>query len=107
MKLKERLGDSSQKGFSVNSDGVLMYATRLCVPDDAALKREILEEAHSSAYAMHPGSTKLYRDLRESYWWIGMKREIADFVAKCLVCQRVKAEHRHPAGLLQPLPIPE
>ena len=101
------MGDSGKKGFTVNPDGVLMYGNQLCVPNDELLKREILEEAHSFAYAMHLGSTKLYRDLRESYWWIGIKREIADFVAKCLVCQRVKAEHRHPAGLLQPLPIPE
>ena len=49
----------------------------------------------------------MYKSLRENYWWSGMKREIADFVAMCLVCQQVKAEHQRPAGLLQPLPIPE
>ena len=85
----------------------MLFDTRLCVLDDQALKREILEEAHSSPYVMHPESTKMYRDLREHYWWIGMKREVAEFVARCLVCQQVKVEHQRPAGLLQPLPIPE
>lgn len=49
----------------------------------------------------------MYRDLRESFWWNGMKREIAKFVEQCLTCQQVKAEHQRPAGLLQPLQIPE
>ena len=49
----------------------------------------------------------MYQDLKEKYWWVSMKREVAEFVARCDVCQRVKAEHQRPAGLLQPLPIPE
>ncbi|WRX11507.1 Integrase zinc-binding domain - like 8 [Theobroma cacao] len=67
----------------------------------------IMEEAHSSAYALHPESTKMYRTIRENYWWPGMKRDVAEFVAKCLVCQQVKAEHQRPIGTLQSLPIPE
>ncbi|RVW98889.1 Transposon Ty3-I Gag-Pol polyprotein [Vitis vinifera] len=51
--------------------------------------------------------TKMYKDLRQNYWWSGMKRDIAQFVAQCLVCQQVKAEHQRPAGSLQPLAIPE
>ena len=77
------------------------------MPEVGDLKREIMEEAHSSAYAMHPGSTKMYRTLRDHYWWRGMKREIAEFVSRCLTCQQIKAEHQKPAGLLQPLPTPE
>ena len=106
-KLKKEVKTGVKTDFIIDSDDVLFFGSRLCVPNDAGLKREILEEAHSSAYAMHPGSTKMYRDLREHYWWPGMKREIADFVARCLVCQQVKAEHQRPAGLLQSLPIPE
>ena len=49
----------------------------------------------------------MYLDLKESFWWTGMKKDIAEYVAVCDVCQRVKAEHQKPAGLLQPLPIPE
>ncbi|KAI5337770.1 hypothetical protein L3X38_017041 [Prunus dulcis] len=92
---------------SVRNDGALMVGTRLYVPNDKALKREILEEAHGSAFAMHPGSTKMYHTLREHYWWPFMKKEIAKYVRKCLICQQVKAERQKPSGLLQPLPIPE
>ena len=52
-----------------------------------------MEEAHKFEYIVHPGSTKMYRDLREVYWWNNMKREIADFVSRCLICQQVKVEH--------------
>ncbi|KAL5862016.1 hypothetical protein ACOSQ4_003312 [Xanthoceras sorbifolium] len=67
----------------------------------------ILTEAHSSSYAMHPGSTKMYRDLKIQYWWSGMKKDVIEFVNKCLTCQQVKAEHQVPSGLLQPIAIPE
>ena len=80
---------------------------RVYVPNKEELRREILEEAHYSAYAMHPGSTKMYQDLKDNYWWKRMKKDIAEYVSKCLTCQQVKAEHQRPAGLLQPLPIPE
>ena len=78
----------------------------MCVPEIGELKREIMEEAHSSAYAMHPGSTKMYHTLREHYWSKGMKKEIVDFVSRCINCQQVKAEHQKPARKIQPLPIP-
>ena len=64
-------------------------------------------EAHKSKFVVHPGSTKMYQDLKRQYWWEGMKKDVASFVAKCIVCQQVKAEHQRPSGLLQPLPIPE
>ena len=66
-----------------------------------------MEEAHCSAYAMHPDSTKMYRTIKENYWWFGMKNDVADFVSRCLVCQHVKAEHQKPPGTLHPLPIPK
>ena len=56
---------------------------------------------------MHPGSIKMYQDLKTSYWWSGMKRDVSKFVAKCMVCQKVKAEHQVPSGLLQPIRILE
>ncbi|XP_059629830.1 uncharacterized protein LOC132272753 [Cornus florida] len=71
------------------------------------LKRKILDEAHHSRYTVHPGDTKMYHDLKRQFWWEGMKRDVAEFVSRCLTCQRVKAEHQRPAGLLQPLPVPE
>ncbi|TYK14194.1 ty3-gypsy retrotransposon protein [Cucumis melo var. makuwa] len=77
--------------FSISSDGGLLFERRLCVPSDSAVKTELLSEAHSSPFSMHPDSTKMYQDLKRVYWWRNMKREVAEFVSKCLVCQQVKA----------------
>ncbi|KAL0553796.1 hypothetical protein IC582_007700 [Cucumis melo] len=93
--------------FSLSSDGGLLFERRLCVPSDSAVKTELLSEAHSSPFSMHPGSTKMYQDLKRVYWWRNMKREVAEFVSRCLVCQQVKAPRQKPAGLLQPLSVPE
>ena len=70
----------------------------MCVPEYRKLKRYIMEEAHSSAYAKNLGSTKMYRSLKEQYWWNGMKKEIVNSVSRCLTCQKVKAEFRGPRG---------
>ncbi|KAL4018270.1 hypothetical protein IC575_021861 [Cucumis melo] len=93
--------------FSLSSDGGLLFERHLCVPSDSAVKTKLLSEAHSSPFSMHPGSTKMYQDLKRVYWWRNMKREVAEFVSRCLVCQQVKAPRQKPAGLLQPLSIPE
>jgi hypothetical protein len=77
------------------------------VPDVGDLWKTILREAHDSAYSIHPGSTKMYQDLKQRYWWCGMKRDVAAHVALCDTCHKVKAEHQRPAGLLQPLKVPE
>ncbi|KAL0551627.1 hypothetical protein IC582_010716 [Cucumis melo] len=105
---KRGLAEAGQTAeFSLSSDGGLLFERRLCVPSDSAIKAELLTEAHSSPFSMHPGSTKMYQDLKRVYWWRNMKREVAEFVSKCLVCQQVKAPRQKPAGLLQPLSIPE
>jgi hypothetical protein len=67
---------------------------------------KVMKEAHDTPLSIHPGSTKMYRDLRQRYWLSKMKQDIARYVAECDVCRRVKAEHQKPAGILQPLPIP-
>ena len=66
-----------------------------------------MEEAHSSTYSIHPGSTKMYHNLKDIYWWNGMKKDIAEFMSNCLTCQQVKLKHQRPSRLLQQLPIPE
>ncbi|KAL0533560.1 hypothetical protein IC582_027595 [Cucumis melo] len=105
---KRGLAEAGQTAeFSLSSDGGLLFERRLCVPSDSAVKTELLSEAHSSPFSMHPGSTKMYQDLKRVYWWRNMKREVAECVSKCLVCQQVKAPRQKPAGLLQPLSIPE
>ena len=102
-----QIGNGKEIEFTVNEDRVLYYKDRVCVPDDNDLRKSILEEAHSGSFAIHPGSTKLYQDLKMSFWWSRMKRDISEFVTKCLVCQRVKAEHQVPSGLLYPIRILE
>ncbi|KAL5540682.1 hypothetical protein UlMin_043334 [Ulmus minor] len=67
----------------------------------------VMTEAHNTPYTVHPGTTKMYRDLKEKFWWPGMKRSIAEYVSRCLTCQKIKAEHQRPAGELQSLEIPE
>ncbi|KAL0544204.1 hypothetical protein IC582_019317 [Cucumis melo] len=105
---KRGLAEAGQTAeFSLSSDGGLLFERRLCVPSDSAVKTELLSEAHSSPFSMHPCSTKMYQDLKRVYWWRNMKREVAEFVSKCLVCQQVKAPRQKPPGLLQPLSIPE
>ena len=86
---------------------MMYYRDRVCVPNDDELKKSILEEAHSGSFAMHPDSIKVYQNLKTSYWWFGIKRDVSEFVTRCMVCQKVKAERQVPLGLLQLIKIPE
>nr|GFC14160.1 retrotransposon protein, putative, Ty3-gypsy subclass [Tanacetum cinerariifolium] len=61
---------------------------RLCVPSDQALREKVMTEAHSSPFIVHTGSTKMYRDLKQYFWWNGMKQDVATFVSKCMTCQQ-------------------
>ncbi|KAD7479605.1 hypothetical protein E3N88_02741 [Mikania micrantha] len=88
------------------SNGLKTRWGRVWIPHTCPLKSVLLEEAHKSKYSIHPGATKMYRDLRVNYWWPGMKRDIVKYVQKCLTCMQVKAEHQKPYGKLQPLEIP-
>ncbi|GJU40138.1 putative nucleotidyltransferase, ribonuclease H [Tanacetum coccineum] len=87
------------KGYCVPNDQALC-------PNDQALREKVMTEAHSSPFTIHPGSTKMYRDLKQYFWWNGMKQDVATFVSKCMTCQQVKIEHQRASGLLQPLEIP-
>jgi hypothetical protein len=77
---------------------------RIVVPNNAELRREILDEAHQTQYTVHPGN-KMYQDLKKKFLWCCMKWCIAEYVAQCPSCQLVKAEHQRPAGQLQPLEV--
>src|SRR5512136_2986103 len=105
--LIERIQEKKDTNFSIDDQGTVWCGPRICVPAKKELRDLILKEAHESAYSIHPGSTKMYQDIKAYFWWAGMKRDVAEYVALCDICQRVKAEHQRPAGLLQPLPIPE
>ena len=66
-----------------------------------------MDELHKRPYTGHPGYQKMITATRKQFYWHGLKKDIAKYLAQCIECQQVKAEHRHPAGLLHPLPIPE
>ncbi|GJT99092.1 reverse transcriptase domain-containing protein [Tanacetum coccineum] len=85
----------------------LYFMDRIWVPLVGGMRKMIMNEAHKSKYSVHPGADKMYHDLRDMYWWPGMKRDIATYVSKCLTCSKVKAEHQRPSGLLQQPEIPE
>jgi hypothetical protein len=107
--IKRRIQEGNPKVacFRNDAEGILWLKDRLVVPRKEAFKRKILDEAHTSRYSIHPGSTKMYHDLRQQFWWTRMKRKIARYVSECDTCQKVKADYIKPGGLLQPLSIPD
>ena len=107
-KIRQQLSenDPQVQCFHQDSEGILWFKDRLVVPKDFELRKQILDEAHLSRYSIHPGSNKMYQDLKQRFWWTRMKREVAKYVSECDICQRVKASHLRPAGMLQPLDIP-
>jgi hypothetical protein len=76
------------------------------VPVDPEIRKIILDEAHMSKFSIHPGSTKMYQDLKQNFWWSNMKVDIAKYVAECDICHQMIASHLKSAGVLQPLSIP-
>jgi hypothetical protein len=92
--IKCNIKEEKSPGFSEDEEGVLWYKGRICVTNVKDLKDKILREVHKSAYSIHPGRNKMYHNLKATYWWYGMKRDIAEYVALCDTCQQVKAEHQ-------------
>ncbi|GKG32652.1 putative reverse transcriptase domain-containing protein, partial [Tanacetum coccineum] len=88
------------------SDGTLYYLNRIWVPLKDEERTIIIDEAYKSKYSVHAGADKMYYDLRDRYWWLGMKKDIVEYVSKCLTCLKVKAEHQRPYGLLKQPEIP-
>jgi hypothetical protein len=105
--IRQLIIDGKCKDFREDAEGVVWFKGRLCVPDIKSIRELILKEAHETSYSIHPGSEKMYQDLKKRFWWYGMKREIAEYVVVCDSCQRIKSEHQRPASLLQPLQIPQ
>nr|GFA59770.1 putative reverse transcriptase domain-containing protein [Tanacetum cinerariifolium] len=89
------------------TDGTLCLNNRSWLPCYGDLRALIMHESHKSKYSIHPGSDKMYQDLKQLYWWPNMKDDIATYVSKCLTCLRVKAEHQKPSGLLVQPEIPQ
>ncbi|KAJ0949182.1 putative nucleotidyltransferase, Ribonuclease H [Helianthus annuus] len=97
----------SRQRLDQKEDGAYYVTGRIWVPLYGDLRELVMDEAHKSRYSVHPGSDKMYHDLKTTYWWPGMKAHIATYVSKCLTCARVKTEYQKPAGLLQQPEIPK
>ncbi|GJZ64955.1 putative reverse transcriptase domain-containing protein [Tanacetum coccineum] len=102
----ENLGRLIKQIFDVRSDGTRYFDKCIWLPRYGGLRNLILHESHKSKYSIHPGSDKMYQDMKQLYWWPNMKANIATYVSKCLTCAKVKAEHQKPSGLLQQPEIP-
>jgi hypothetical protein len=104
--LHDKIEAGKANCFRKDDQGIIWFNDRIVVPKDAEVRQQVLDEAHLSRYSIHPGSTKMYQDLKQHYWWTKMKNEIARYVARCDTCRRVKAIHMKTAGPLQSLSIP-
>ncbi|XP_023754831.2 uncharacterized protein LOC111903287 [Lactuca sativa] len=92
--------------FGKNNQGLKVFQNRIWVPKMGGMRDLLMEEAHKTMYPIHPGSTKMYRDLKPYYWWTTMKLDVAKYVVECVTCTRVKAHHQKLYGILEPLPVP-
>jgi hypothetical protein len=99
-KLQQQESPQTEKGYALGTDDLLMYKNIVYVPNDRELKLEILKEMHNVTYVGHPGYQKTVATVKSHYLWPGMKKKIVEYIARCMECQKVKAEHRHPTGFL-------
>ncbi|GKC00196.1 putative reverse transcriptase domain-containing protein, partial [Tanacetum coccineum] len=99
--------DIPKEKLEPRADGTLCLNGRSWLPCYDDLRSVIMHESHKSKYSIHPGSEKMYQDMKKLYWWLNMKADIATYVSKCLTCAKVKAEHQRPSGLLVQPAIPE
>ncbi|GJX85414.1 putative reverse transcriptase domain-containing protein [Tanacetum coccineum] len=99
--------DLPKERLEPRADGTLCLNGRSWLPCYGDLRTVIMHESHKSKYSVHPGSDKMYQDMKKLYWWPNMKADIATYVSKCLTCAKVKAEHQRPSGLLVQPKIPE
>eukprot|EP00253_Pinus_taeda_P006100 PITA_06100 len=105
--IQQAVKEDSQQEYTTDDAGLIYFKGRIYVPNQSRIKNLIMDEFHINHYAGHPGYQKMITAIRKEYFWPGMKRNIVEYLARCLECQQIKVEHQHPAGLLQPLPIPE
>lgn len=97
-KLKKEAIEDQSSEFKIPKDDILYYRDRVCVMKNEELTKRILLEPYETSYSVHQVANKMYKYLKESFWWLRMKNDIVKFVARYLTCQKVKAEHQRPAG---------
>ncbi|GKD95860.1 putative reverse transcriptase domain-containing protein [Tanacetum coccineum] len=96
----ENLGRLIKLIFEFHPDGTRCFGNRVWLPQFDGLRDLVMHESHKSKYSIHPGSDKMYQDLKPLYWWLNTKADIATYVSKCLTGAKVKAEHQKPSGLV-------
>ena len=94
------------EGFYVQDD-LLYFRHRLCIPNNKDLKNSILREAHDIPIAGHAGYIKTYALMQQSFYWTGMKRDVLQYVVRCLTCQKIKAERVKYPRKLHPIEAPQ
>nr|GEX82365.1 putative reverse transcriptase domain-containing protein [Tanacetum cinerariifolium] len=99
--------DTPKEKLEPRADRTLCLNGRSWLPCYGDLRSVIMHESYRSKYSIHPGSDRMYQDMKKLYWWPNMKADIATYVSKCLTCEKVKAEHQRPSGLLVKPAIPE
>ena len=106
-KLQQQSLEKRYEGYKLEEDGLLTYKGRIYIPDVAYLRRVVMDEIHQAPYFGHPGYQKTIATARKQYFWSRMKRDMAEYISRCMKYQQVKVEHQHPAGLLPPFPFPK
>ena len=100
------IDQSENSDFKLDAQGVLRFRNQICIPDDAEMKKVILDKSHRSKLSIHPGATKMYQDFKGLFWWPGMKSDVARFVYACLTFHKSKVEHQKHVGLMEPFEVP-
>ncbi|GJS92295.1 putative reverse transcriptase domain-containing protein [Tanacetum coccineum] len=103
---KERLKPKTEH-FEQQDDGEIYFFDRIWIPSVGGVRKLIMDEAHTSRYSVHPGADKMYYDLRDLYWWSGMKRDIAEYDSRCLTCSKIKAEQSESLRISSATKIPK
>ena len=106
-KLQQQSLEKKYEGYKLEEDELLTYKNIIYIPNVASLRRIVMDEIHQAPYSGHPGYQKIIATARKQYFCLGMKKDMAEYISRCMKCQQVKVEHQHPAGLLQPLPVRE
>ena len=101
-KLQQQSLEKRYEGYKLEEDGLLTYKGRIYIPDVPDLRRVIMDEINQTPSSGHLGYQKTIATARKQYFWPGMKKDMAEYISRCMKCQQVKVEHRHPAGLLLP-----
>ena len=89
-----RVQRKETEAFEMGEKGELRMNGRLCIPDNTKLNEEILKERHQGMFHLHPGRDKMIEELRKLFWWKGMRKDVVEFVSRCLICQKVKFERQ-------------